>query len=737
MTSPAPARRLLLLAPDAPRNGVDFAVAERDRIEVHFINRVRVRGTLARNQAPVTLTSQDLLPELTVHPVDERTAWSTDTSGRPVLHLRADPPAVFARYRLTVHSDRIDPGFQHTTVSVGGPPAACAGPDGDGAPADDGPAVAINYLAKDFQTFCAALSDYSAAHYPNWIERSEADLGVMLMEALSTLADELSYQQDRVAAEATIGTATQPLSLLRHARLVDYEPAPALAAATILQLDVSQPFTGAVRCQAVDDDGQLVYFTAGPGIPGLTDAEASRPGRLHPRWNRYQGVTGSQPQLAPYLWDPSQRWLRHGATSMWITGHGHHFHRGQPLLLDTPGAAGGEPPAREIVRLTEVAQETDPVRSQQVTRIGWATGLRHDHDLTRTEVAGNLVPAVQGTIVTEAFAIPGEATAGAGPIGAVATVRSAPGGSGSQYLYSLTGPLAWQPVPARDGGPPGQRPAVSLTSSGTGQTWAWARRLLDADAGSAAFTITPERYSPVPAGTGPSDFRDYDGAGTTIRFGDGTFGRPPAPGTVFAACYLSGGGSAGNLSADTIVTVASGQPDVPVVRCTNPFPAAGGTDAETPAITRSRAPQQFRDGLLSLTGPGDYESAALTFTAGAADADWARWARTAFRWTGSWLSALTLVDPVADEPAGAQLSALAELAELLEVRRLAPRRAAEVRERCHSTRHNVQSGAFLQALPTMGRSRRTSVRALEGRRARHTVSAHRFGCQAPFSATRG
>ena len=47
------------------------------------------------------------------------------------------------------------------------------------------------------------------------------------MEALAALADELSYYQDRVAAEATLPTATQRLSAVRHARLVDYEPAPA------------------------------------------------------------------------------------------------------------------------------------------------------------------------------------------------------------------------------------------------------------------------------------------------------------------------------------------------------------------------------------------------------------------------------------------------------------------------------------------------------------------------------
>ncbi len=271
MNSPvAPAtpgsRRLRLLSPGATRNGVDFARVRPGhpaQIEVHFLNCIRVRGTLARSRAPVTITGGEAPRGLIVPPINEAAAWSTDTSGRPVLHLTVDLPAAAARYILTVYSDQLDPRLQQAVVTVG-PPSGCR----TGPPAEPRPgrvaAVTVDYLAKDFQSFCAALSDFSTVHYPQWIERSEADLGVMLMEALSALADELSYQQDRVAAEATLDTATQPLSLLRHARLVDYEPAQPMAATTLLQVDVAGPFSGTVHCQAVDEQGQAVDFVAGP-----------------------------------------------------------------------------------------------------------------------------------------------------------------------------------------------------------------------------------------------------------------------------------------------------------------------------------------------------------------------------------------------------------------------------------------------------------------------------------------
>ena len=106
------------------------------------------------------------------------------------------------------------------------------------------------------------------------------------------------------------------------------------------------------------------------------------------------------------------------------------------------------------------------------------------------------------------------------------------------------------------------------------------------------------------------------------------------------------------------MAVAPGDPANGLVwRCTNPFAATGGADAETPAQIRDRAPQQLRAGLLSLTGPADYEAAALSFSpAGTGGPAWARQAIAAARWTGSWLSTATIADPLAAEPRAAQLA---------------------------------------------------------------------------------
>jgi hypothetical protein len=102
------------------------------------------------------------------------------------------------------------------------------------------------------------------------------------------------------------------------------------------------------------------------------------------------------------------------------------------------------------------------------------------------------------------------------------------------------------------------------------------------------------------------------------------------------------------------------------------MPASGGADAETLPRIRDRAPQQFRAGLLSLTGPADYAAAALAYSAARLGGPaWARHAVAAVRWTGSWPSVLTAVDPADAAPPAAQLANLAALAKLLDVRRLA------------------------------------------------------------------
>ena len=247
MSTPEPQardRRQLLLAPGAVLNGIDYVdvAAGQSRLSVHFLNTVTLKGSLSGSR-PVTITGGEVVTSVSVSPIDETTDWSADSQGRPVLALTVTAPWDLSTYRLTISSGKLDPFFDQAPFSftVNGPTMPDPAVPAPSSPEPAQEQVPIDYLAKDFASFQQALSEFSAQRYPAWVERSEADLGVMLMEVLAAMADELSYYQDRVLTESAIETATQRLSVVRHARLVDYEPAPATVATAILQLDVAGP----------------------------------------------------------------------------------------------------------------------------------------------------------------------------------------------------------------------------------------------------------------------------------------------------------------------------------------------------------------------------------------------------------------------------------------------------------------------------------------------------------------
>ena len=84
------------------------------------------------------------------------------------------------------------------------------------------PAPPIDYLAKDYASFRQLILDRLAQTLPDWAETHIPDVGVMLVDLLAYVGDQLSYYQDAVATEAYLGTARRRISVRRHARLVDY-----------------------------------------------------------------------------------------------------------------------------------------------------------------------------------------------------------------------------------------------------------------------------------------------------------------------------------------------------------------------------------------------------------------------------------------------------------------------------------------------------------------------------------
>lgn len=119
-----------------------------------------------------------------------------------------------------------------------------------------------------------------------------------------------------------------------------------------------------------------------------------------------------------------------------------------------------------------------------------------------------------------------------------------------------------------------------------------------------------------------------------LRFGDGVNGFRPVSGTSFTASYRIGNGTAGNVGADTLIHLAA---DPRIQACTNPLPAAGGTDPETAEQIRRRAPQAFLTQERAVT-MADYERVAEMNSQ-------VENAVATLRWTGSWYTVFITAEP--------------------------------------------------------------------------------------------
>ena len=241
----------------------------------------------------------------------------------------------------------------------------------------------INYLAKDYGSFRQMLLDRLAVTMPAWQETHIPDIGIMLVELLAYIGDQLSYYQDAVATEAYLDTARQRISLRRHARLADYlvhegcnsRAWVAIAAASDTPLPA----------------GAFWFCTALPGVAGggvlqssdITPAAAAvivpfEP--LLPDPMQPFPVYVAHNTISFYTWGDSACCLPVGATRAtlldhWVTPSGGdakpqralHLNPGDVLIFEevigpgTGNPADADPRHRQAVRLTGVTQAVDPL----------------------------------------------------------------------------------------------------------------------------------------------------------------------------------------------------------------------------------------------------------------------------------------------------------------------------------------------------------------------------------------
>jgi len=123
----------------------------------------------------------------------------------------------------------------------------------------------IDYLAKDFDSFLRGMLDMLPTRIPGWTTRTEADLGMALLELFAYMGDQLSYYQDRVANEGFLRTAAQYESVRRLLLLIDHPLSPGTAAKALVTVTTTAPRNVprgfAVTTKGTDKQAAVIFET--------------------------------------------------------------------------------------------------------------------------------------------------------------------------------------------------------------------------------------------------------------------------------------------------------------------------------------------------------------------------------------------------------------------------------------------------------------------------------------------
>ena len=224
---------------------------------------------------------------------------------------------------------------------------------------------AIAYRVGTHSRFKASmLARLSSADLPALAHlrtRDDDDFTIALLDAWATVADVLTFYQERIANESYLRTAGERLSIVELARLIGYRPHPGVAAATYLAFTLEEaagaPDQAVARTSVAR--GVPVRSVPGPGERAQTfETAEALDARLD--WSVLRPRTART--VVPAA----------GDTSTYLKGTATNLKPGDAVLLVGPEREND--PGREewdFRRLTAVAPDVAGDR----TRVEWAPGL--------------------------------------------------------------------------------------------------------------------------------------------------------------------------------------------------------------------------------------------------------------------------------------------------------------------------------------------------------------------------
>jgi hypothetical protein len=691
--APANGIRLLLV-------GVDN-VAGKAMLEVHFYNRNHLRQIVDRYKAVKTPPGPDPTPDpkaasnifhisgghrlpagagagqVQVHHIELSPGFNA--AAPTALLLTVKPVGDYSTYTLSLNTSAfptaepvmIDPVFNDIDFKFRpGCFNNCAPEWKPGPRPSDEPA--IDYLAKDYDSFRHTMIAAMSERVPGWQPSSEADLDQVLLELFSAAADELSDYQDRVMNEAYLATARKRVSLARHARLMDYHIHQGNQASTLLACEVDTKFApGTTLEHYLAGDLKVWAGTereTNSSVVFLTNARR----RVHDLVNR----------LGLYTWGDAVPTLLAGDTTADLLI----LKQDGTALTDEPSAKevgkliragaidrlliqehlnpatgtpnGLNPEKRQLLRLLPGAAGAvamnDPTNGQWFVRVRWdeRDALRTNYCFTVecdapvgkvrnvSMLHGNLAEVSHGRRAVSIFKEPGKQLnasyeAHFERLGRYGTLCTLP-----------AHPLAYRDTEPGGDVPPRSTLRVLVAQPGGGiDEWDEVPSLI---------------HSADDDENGDHYVVETDEEGWSyIRFGSvqSRNGKALPEGALVACSYQAGEGPAGNIGRDKLNffdptdvlffehdTLSADPEDLDpdfnarLLRCWNPFDLTSGRAPEPAAEIIRRAPEAYRTRQLRAVTLQDYVRRAEELPEVSRAA--ARYA-----WTGSWRTVQLTVDP--------------------------------------------------------------------------------------------
>lgn len=362
------------------------------------LGQVQVDSSGAPPNAAISHVDGESILRLVVKPVGDYSTYTLRVSGVCVRPSLFDPlfSEIHFKFRPGCFNNNCAPEWESALPPLGEP--------------------AIDYLAKDYDSFRATMIEAMMRRVPEWEPTSEADLDMVLAELFSVAADELSDYQDRVMNEAYIASARKRVSLARHSRLVDYHIHQGSQASTRLALEIKE------------DSGGVIEFWLDKGLKvwaGDSKAESNKKKETDSsvvfvsRNDEPQVVHQYLNNIGLYTWSDTITTLKAGSTradlklykklyladlttavaastkaeakkirNLIRAGNIQYLVIQEHLNPETGFRAGRDPAKRQLLKLIPGREGADavldPITGEWFVRVRWekADSLRHDYCFT-------------------------------------------------------------------------------------------------------------------------------------------------------------------------------------------------------------------------------------------------------------------------------------------------------------------------------------------------------------------